>query len=275
MRHELFADDGTTIEVKPGKTTITIDLNELSNDSKIILKDPNKKLNDSNHESSKAHQLLLEEAQKDHASKHGAARKEEQQAVLRTGKENAKSAAHLPHFKIVGFDQEATQTSEGLLGDIARELKDTLFGSEKISDKIKERVVENLTPSERQKLTQENLALRNGAGMDIYQFHMFGTPMNNLVKDRASDIEEKITEKVRSSMSSTELARLDKQLNKFEHEKIAEENYKKVVQKHPANYLPMVNVMTALIAPAKPEPGAAVKNYLDRIKEESDKYLNR
>lgn len=284
MRHENYANDSKLIlQSEKSHTTITVDLDELSNGTKLLLKkNENKQSNASKHESSKYGIYEFHQAgQSTHLIRTDARGKGDQQNHARSehrpgiGKDSG-SKEHLPPLKLVGFDQEAKQTSEGLAGDVVRELKDTLFGAEKISDRIRAKVIEDLTPSERQKLIRENQENQNSkTGGDAALNVWFSSPMQEIVDARTKNIEEKITEKVRSSMSPAELARLDKQLYKFEQDKIANENYRKATHHPVMSFSPLVNVTAALMAPPKAEPGAAVKNYMDRIKEESEIYLNR
>lgn len=180
-------------------------------------------------------------------------------------------------LKIAGFNQEATQVSEGLVGDVVRELKDTFFGAETIYERIKAKAIENLTPNQRAQYLseQEGPHIRiSGPFSKEFSFQI-NSPMHHLVDERIKMMEKQITEKVRSSMSPEELARVDKQFHKFEQEKKeANERNSNKEFAAVANMVPSMKIVTMLLK-SNPEPGNALKNYFDLIKEESDRQLSK
>lgn len=269
MGSDRFINESKHEEIHVGKshTTVTFDLDELSSDSKLILKSADKKAGHTNNET--AHPSKVEKSTGDRASHY--------QFHQGRGQTSDEKRLGFPSLKIVGFDQEATQTSEGLMGDVVREIKDSVFGAETISDKIKSKVFEDLTPSEQQKYRNENARIQQSSGAEKFVERMM-SPMHNKVDQQSRDIEEKITEKIRSTMSAGEKGRLDEQLQKFEEKKIESKIRKDAVNSglgKMAMVFPVVKLTSTIMKlEAEPVPGNAVKNYFDRIKEESTKYLN-
>lgn len=178
----------------------------------------------------------------------------------------------LPGLDLSGFDQEAPYKGDGSLKDAWHSLKHLFVKDESLHDKIHEKIESKMTPEERKRYEKENKELEDyNNRVRAWETQMSlipgprparpETPMHGLIDQRTSEAEKQIAKTVLSHMSPEDRARLDKQ--NTEYSKQLEEYYK------PGNPWGTGDGFRR-----PPTPGNAIKDYQDRIKEETEKYLS-
>ena len=178
-----------------------------------------------------------------------------------------------PQIDLTGFDQEVTYKSEGVIGDIWHGIKHMFSKDATLEDKLREKAEKDMSPDERKQFEKENkdlaeyhrklihwetLATINPPPMPMPP----DTPMHKEIEKRVEKMEKEIEDYVKSKMSPQDRERLDKQLKKFEDES--------------AQARRILNPFgTGEGFRRPPEPGNAMKDYWDRVKEETERRLNK
>lgn len=169
---------------------------------------------------------------------------------------------------LTGFDQEAIDHSEGFAG-FWHDVKSFFGSKETCEDKLKEHVMKNLSPKEKDayKAEEKELDEYNRKWMAWATQatinpgpppEMPNLPMHNEVKKRVEEMERKISEQIRSEMSPQDRARLDSQMKKYA------EDYAESQRIHNP-------YGTGEGFKPRPKPPALVQDYYERVKEAVDK----
>lgn len=179
--------------------------------------------------------------------------------------------SYLPKFELLGFDQEAPYKSQGAVKDALHSVKHLFFSDPSLQDKIKEKVESQMSPQEKARYEAENKALEQYQDK-LRQWQVQetinrspmpaapDTPMHREVDKRVQQVERQITETVRSKMSSEDIRRLNDQFGKFNREAL----------ENPCG----TDSLSDCYRPRnKPEPQNAIKDYYDRLAEDTQKYL--
>jgi hypothetical protein len=176
-----------------------------------------------------------------------------------------------PHVDLTGFEQEATYKSQGTFSDAWHSVKHLFVKDETLGEKLHEKVEKGMTPEEHKRYEQENKQLEEynrkvvawGVQATINPGPMPeapNLPMHKEVDRRVAALEKEIADGVRRDMSPEDRRRLDKQFKTWGDEL---EDSQKI-------HNPLG---TGEGFRPRPQPGNAVKDYFDRVKEATEKYL--
>lgn len=177
-----------------------------------------------------------------------------------------------PQPDMTGFDQAPlADPNEGTFDKLWRGVKGLVGYNETISDKVREKVLTDLTPEERRKYQAEEEAIKEYRRLMTARSTMLmvgnldwpkmpETPMHAEVQKRVSAVEKAITEKVRSEMSPHDQERLDQKMDEYARD------YREATRiKNPAG--------TGEGFKRPPRPPAAITDYYERVAEAADRYL--
>ena len=181
---------------------------------------------------------------------------------------------NLPPIELVGFDREAPYKSEGTIKDAIHSVKHVFFSDPTLQEKIKEKVESQMSPQEKVRYEAENKALQEYKDKvrqwqmqeSIHPFPMPSppaSPMHQEVDKRVQQVERQITESVRSKMSPEDIRRLNDQFSQLN----------KVSLENPCGNNPLADCIYRHVSKAEPEN--AIKDYYDRLAEETQKYLEQ
>ncbi len=176
-----------------------------------------------------------------------------------------------PQIDLSGFEQESTYKSKDTVSDLLHGIKHLFVKDESLGEKLKEKVEAEMSPDEKKQFEKEEKALSQ------YQKRLLAwetqmtinpgpmplppdTPMHEEIDRRVEALEKDITETVRKQMSPEDQIRLDKQFKQYK----SQSDQARKIQ----NPLGTGEFFTKHI-----EPGNAIKDYFDRIKEETERRL--
>lgn len=177
----------------------------------------------------------------------------------------------LPGIKLSGFDQEAPDHETSPWKRLWHRFEDLVGQPATLSDHIKEKVVKDLKPEEAKKYAAEEKLLKEHEDA-MTRWGLLATinpglapkapdcPMHDEVNKRVAAAEHKITEQIRADMTPHERQRLDKQMREYQ-----------VGLKESRMFGDPVG--TGGFYQAPPTPGNAVRDYWDRVKEQTEKFV--
>jgi hypothetical protein len=171
----------------------------------------------------------------------------------------------IPDFQLTGFDQEASKKHESIIGSVIGTVKNLFEPNETLSDQVKAKVIADLNPHDKRAYDDESLeanqqAVKNwslsAAVFDTTYPKPIYEPLHTAVAQRTVEQEEKIATGVETHMTPEERKRLSEQFDQYEG----------------GDKPTIINPFQLVGGREKSEPGNAIKDYWDRIREATDSF---
>lgn len=174
---------------------------------------------------------------------------------------------HLPDLELTGFEQKASKKNESVIDSLIDTVKEFVGNSDTLSSQVRNKIVDNLSPDQKkaydhetekikeyeEKIKEyERLSFVEGISCELPE--RLSTPMVDEVNLRTLEQERKIAAGVEAQMSPEDLKRVNKQLSVYQS----------------SEYRPYPSVVME-----RAQPGNALKDYWDRIREATDAFTGK